>query len=331
MLLKRTVVKEGHNVTSVLALASYLAAKSQGSIRLVTMEPITSPDGNLLFAIPKKGRLHEKIVEMLKGAGIHWVRPQRVDIAVSTNMPITLVFLPAADIAAYVGEGNVDMGITGQDIIAETGIEVVQQQPLGFGKCVLAVQAPVDQKITDIAALAGKRIVTSFPNLARQFFADLEATTSSAATRVKYVSGSVEAACGLGLADAVVDLVETGTTMRAAGLEIVAEVMKTQAVLISNPHTKHTTLVNKINKRISGYLAAKRYCMLNYNFPREKLAEALKITPGHRSATVSPLDDESWVAVQAMVNKSEVSEIMDDLEAGGAVDILVFNIENCRT
>ena len=107
--------------------------------------------------------------------------------------------------------------------------------------------------------------------------------------------------------------------------------MKTQAVLISNPHTKHESLVEKINKRISGYLTAKRYCMLNYNFPREKLADALKITPGHRSATVSPLDDEAWVAVQAMVNKSEVSEIMDDLEASVAVDILVLNIENCRS
>ena len=245
-------------------------------------------------------------------------------------MPVTLVFMPAADIAAYVGEGKVDMGITGQDFIAETGVEVIEQQELGFGKCTLAVQGPVSEHIDDVSTLAGKRIVTSFPNLARQYFAKLEARTSSVGTRVKYVSGSVEAACGLGLADAVVDLVETGTTMRAAGLEVVAEVMKTQAVLISNPATQHPDLVTMLNKRIKGVLAAQRMSMLTYNVPREKLQDALKITPGQRSATVSPLCDGEWVAVQAMVSTSDISNKMDELEEVGAVDILAFKLDNCR-
>ncbi len=135
------------------------------------------------------------------------------------------MFLPAADIAAYVGEGNVDMGITGEDIIAESEADVNVLMPLSFGKCKLALLAPTGE-VTDPAALAGKRVVTSFPNVTRKFFQALE--TGDQKTSIKYVSGSVEAACGLGLADAVVDLVETGTTMKAAGLEEVHIIMSTQ-------------------------------------------------------------------------------------------------------
>ena len=147
---------------------------------------------------------------------------------------------------------------------------------------------------------------------------------------VKYVSGSVEAACGLGLADAVIDLVETGTTMRAAGLEVVCEVMSTQAVLISNPQAKHPKLVSLLNKRIQGCLAAQKYTMMNYNIPRAKISDAFAITPGKRSPTVSPLEDPEWVSVGALVEKKKVSEIMDQLEDLGATDILVFAVQNCR-
>lgn len=282
----------------------------------------------MLLAIPKKGRLHDQIISLLKGAGLAWTRPSRVDIAHCHTLPITLVFLPAADIAAYVGEGNVDMGITGQDIIAETRADVNHLKELGFGKCKLAVQAPTSSNITDVKSLAGKRIVTSFPNLARDFFSKFEDPQNP--TSVKYVSGSVEAACGLGLADAVVDLVETGTTMRAAGLEIVETVMETECVLISNPKNTHQSLVDKVNKRIDGYLAASRFKMINYNIERRNLMAAFQITPGKRSPTVSPLEDEQWVAVAAMIEKKKASDIMDELERLGATDILVFAIDNCR-
>lgn len=263
---------------------------------------------------------------MLSAIGLDWTRPSRVDIAHCDNMPITLVFLPAADIAAYVGEGNVDMGITGEDIIAETQATVNVLEKLGFGKCRLAVQAPVTSKITDVKVLAGKRIVTSFPNLAHQFFAKFE--DSNNPTSVKYVSGSVEAACGLGLADAVVDLVETGTTMRAAGLEVVDVVMETQSVLISNPKNKHTDLVAKLKKRIQGHLAARKFNLINYNVARANLPAACKITPGKRSPTVSPLEDPLWVSVNAMILRKETSDIMDKLEAIGATDLLVTEITN---
>lgn len=180
----------------------------------------SSPPENCRFAIPKKGRLNEKVMEMLKGAGVEFRREPRLDVALCTNLPITLVFLPASDIAKYVGEGNVDIGITGLDVVQESDVEVTKVMDLGFGKCKLSVQAPVAERIVDPEVLAGKRIVTSFPNLTKKYFDQLDAK-KGVKTKINFVSGSVEAACGLGLADAVVDLVETGTTMRVRCVDFV--------------------------------------------------------------------------------------------------------------
>lgn len=179
------------------------------------MSANSSPPGNCRFAIPKKGRLHEKVIEMLKGAGLEFRREPRLDVALCVGQPITLVFLPASDIAKYVGEGNVDIGITGLDVVQESCVEVKHVMDLGFGACKLCVQAPVAQNVTDVETLAGKRIVTSFPALTRKFFDPID-KKKGVETKIKFVSGSVEAACGLGLADAVVDLVETGTTMKVS-------------------------------------------------------------------------------------------------------------------
>ena len=180
----------------------------------------SSPAGNCRFAIPKKGRLHEKVLEMLKGAGINFRREPRLDVALAVDLPITLVFLPASDIAKYVGEGNVDIGITGYDVVQESDVEVDHIMDLGFGKCKLCVQAPVADKITNVETLAGKRIVTSFSHLTKKFFDPLDEKLG-VKTKINFVSGSVEAACGLGLADAVVDLVETGTTMKVRWIGVV--------------------------------------------------------------------------------------------------------------
>jgi ATP phosphoribosyltransferase len=178
-----------------------------------------SPPGHCRFAIPKKGRLNEKVLELLKGAGIEFRREERLDVAICKNLPITIVFLPAADIAKYVGEGNVELGITGVDVVEESMVEVTRIMDLGFGKCKLCVQAPVVDNVVDVKDLAGKRIVTSFPDLAKKFFAPMDAERG-VTTKINFVSGSVEAACGLGLADAIVDLVETGTTMRVSRLSL---------------------------------------------------------------------------------------------------------------
>jgi ATP phosphoribosyltransferase len=173
------------------------------------------PTDNCRLAIPKKGRLHDKVTEMLNAAGMKFHREPRLDVAVCYELPITIVFLPAADIAKYVGEGNVDIGITGYDVVQESNVVVDHILVLGFGNCKLCVQAPIKDNITDVETLAGKRIVTSFPFLAKKFFDPID-QKHNVETSINFVSGSVEVACGLGLADAVVDLVETGTTMRVS-------------------------------------------------------------------------------------------------------------------
>lgn len=289
---------------------------------------ISIPDENILFGVPKKGRLFDKIVKLLDGAGLEHYRPNRLDIAMCTGLPVTLVFLPAADVATYVGEGNVDIGITGQDIVAESETNVVELLRLGFGKCKLGIQAPASDCIKSPADLAGKRIVTSFPAITAKYFKQFE--KNGVKTKIKYVSGSVEAACSLGLADGIVDLVETGTTMKAAGLEMVSTVMDTEAVLISNPNTKHPALVKKIHNRLLGYLTATKYRMLSYNIGKQLLEKAMLITPGRRSPTVNTLTGGQFMIISVMVSITDVADIMDALADLGATDIVVFHIENCR-
>ncbi|KAJ3366695.1 ATP phosphoribosyltransferase (ATP-PRTase) (ATP-PRT) [Allomyces javanicus] len=305
----------------------------------VTLNEAKDPQASrLLFAIPKKGRLYEHCQKLLAGADIQYHRKNRLDIALSTNQHVSLVFLPASDIPKFVGEGIVDLGITGQDMVAESGADVDEVMELGFGKCDLCVQVPIASGITDVKDLVGKKIVTSFENLVTKYVAQLDAdankTRKTAAppvkTAVSFVSGSVEAACALGLADAIVDLVESGETMRAAGLTRIHTLLSSQAVLIANKKAPHPELTAKITRRIRGVILAARYVYCNYNVARAKLAEAIKITPGRKAPTVSPLENDQWVAISVMVAKDKVAEIMDQLEAIGATDILVFSITNCR-
>lgn len=289
----------------------------------------SSPAGNCKFAIPKKGRLYEKVKDLLEGAGLEYRREPRLDVALCVDLPITLVFLPAADIAKYVAEGNVDIGITGQDIIGESNVVVDEVMDLGFGKCKLCVQAPVADKITDVSALAGGRIVTSFPHLAEQFFKKFD-DEKGTKTKITEVSGSVEAACGLGLADAVVDLVETGTTMRAAGLEVVADIIPTQSILISNPHSEHKDIVALIKERVEGYMVAKKFVMITYNVHIDLLDAAIEVTPGKKSPNITSLNDSNFKAVTCLVHNKESNAKMDELHDLGATDILTFALSNTR-
>ncbi|CAG8449600.1 11706_t:CDS:2 [Funneliformis mosseae] len=296
------------------------------------------PD-RLLFAIPKKGRLHEHCVSLLKGADINFHRYNRLDIALVKNLPIALVFLPAPDIAKFVGDGNVDLGITGQDMVEECQVtdKVDQIMELGFGCCKLQVQVPIKSGINHVEELVGKTIVTSFDVLAAKYFAELdqeyltdEEKADGKKTKIEYVSGSVEAACALGLADGIIDLVETGETMKVAGLKAISTVLETQAILIRNKNPTNPSLVSKITSRIKGVIAAKKYVLLNYNISRDDLKEATKITPGRQAPTISPLENSNWVEVQSMVGKDDAAEVMDKLEEIGAKDIMLLKIDNCR-
>lgn len=289
------------------------------------------PTENLLFGVPKKGRLADKVVKLLQGIGVQYRRRARLDIAHSSNMNISLVFLPAKDIATFVAFGHVDLGITGEDIIAESGVEpkVILETKLQMGNCRLCLQAPAALVNKPASYFAGKRIVTSFPNLAAKFFTPIDAKCETT-TPIQYVSGSVEAACGLGLADAVVDLVETGTTMRAAGLDVVDTLMTTETVLISNPKSRHKHLIHKLVQRVNGYLTALTYQMVVYNVPESRLAEARLITPGIQAPTIMKIGTVGWLGISALVKTKEVSTAMDKLADIGATGIIATQIANCR-
>ncbi|GAW01045.1 hypothetical protein F5879DRAFT_939410 [Lentinula edodes] len=297
-----------------------------------------SLDGRLLFAIPKKGRLYEKCLSILAGADIQFRRHARLDVCLVLNHPIALVFLPASDIPSFVGKGNVDLGITGHDVIVESQMHehVTEELRLGFGKCALQVQVPEAGSITTVEDLAGKRVVTSFEVLSGDYFGKLDdqlQLSGDKRTKIEYVGGSVEAACALGLADGIVDLVESGDTMRAAGLHAIATVLETEAVLIKSrvpKHEAHSNLITLITNRIKGVVAASKYAICQYNIARDRLPSAIAITPGRRAPTISPLETDNWVAVSSMVEKKRLAQIMDDLVTTGAEDILIFNLDNCR-
>ncbi|KAJ7350885.1 ATP phosphoribosyltransferase [Mycena albidolilacea] len=295
-------------------------------------------DGRLLFAIPKKGRLHEKCLSILSGADIQFRRHARLDVCLAVNHNIALVFLPASDIPSFVGKGNVDLGITGHDVILEAEMQnhVTEALRLGFGKCSLQVQVPEASSIKTVEDLAGKRVVTSFEVLSAQYFGKLDEKfnlSGDQKTKIEYVGGSVEAACALGLADGIVDLVESGDTMRAAGLHAIATLLESEAVLIKSTVPKHpelAPLIDLVTSRIAGVIAASKYVVCQYNISRDRLAAATQVTPGRRAPTVSPLEEENWVAVSSMVEKKRIAGIMDELVKIGAEDILIFNLDNCR-
>ncbi|XRM40389.1 ATP phosphoribosyltransferase (ATP-PRTase) (ATP-PRT) [Aspergillus tubingensis] len=306
------------------------------------MDLVNHLEGRLLFAVPKKGRLQQATLDLLAGCDIQFRRETRLDIALVKNLPIALIFLPAADIPTFVGEGRVDLGITGRDQIAEHDAllprgevsNVEEVMDLGFGGCKLQVQVPEKGDITEAKQLIGRNIVTSFTALTEAFFAKLEgksdADKSELSTKVKYVGGSVEAACALGVADGIVDLVESGETMKAAGLKAIDTVVETISVLVKSKKTQNP-LVDLIASRIRGVITAQKYVLCQYNIPRGELATASKITPGKRAPTVTALEEDGWVAVSSMVEKKKIATVMDDLTKVGATDILVLNIANSRT
>ncbi|KAJ5683020.1 hypothetical protein N7462_006185 [Penicillium macrosclerotiorum] len=306
------------------------------------MDLVNHLDGRLIFAVPKKGRLNQDALGLLHGADIQFRRENRLDISLAKNLQIVLVFLPAADIPTFVGEGRVDFGITGRDQVAEhdaslapgevSGVQEILD--LGFGGCKLQVQVPQKGDITEAKQLIGRNVVTSFTALTRKFFETLEgvAPGEKLQTKIKYVGGSVEAACALGVADGIVDLVESGETMRAAGLKAIDTVVESTAVLVkSRNSTNRVDLQELVTSRIRGVITAQKFVLCQYNIPRSKLAVASQITPGKRAPTVTALEAEDWVAVSSMVEKKRVATVMDELTRVGAADILVLTIANSRT
>jgi ATP phosphoribosyltransferase len=280
---------------------------------------------NLRIGIPSKGRLAEQASQLLIEAGLKFRRQERSLFARVRDMPIEITFLRTDDIPVLCAEGAIDMGITGGDLIAEKGVEVTSRLPLGMGSWRLAICVPEDSDIRKPFDLAGRRVATSFPSVTRNYLAKHKVES-----HIVELTGSVEVMIALGVADAIVDLVETGSTLAANRLTVLDELGRYEAALIQNPATKHTQLADRVVRRLEGVVIARAYSLLEYNVPEAKLAEAEKITPGFESPTVNKLEEPGWYAVRAMVKSSEVIAIMERLEALGATAILETTITNCR-
>jgi ATP phosphoribosyltransferase len=280
----------------------------------------------LRIGVPSKGRLSELASALLADAGLSFRRTERNLFARCKDVPVEITFLRTDDIPVLTAEGAIGLGITGSDLVAESGAELVHRLDLGVGHCRLALCVPDDSAITDPRQLAGRRIATSFPRVTRQWLAARDVTDA----HFVELSGSVEVMITLGVADAIVDLVETGSTLAANRLRILDEIGRYETVLVQDPHLAHPELADRIVRRLEGIVIARGWSLLEYNVPRARLAEAEAITPGVKSPTVMALEDPNWCAVRAMVKRGEAHAIIEQLEAIGAVAMIETRIANCR-
>jgi ATP phosphoribosyltransferase len=280
---------------------------------------------NLRIGIPSKGRLADGAIELLKEAGLRFRRQDRGLFAPVRDFPIDVTFLRTDDIPVLCAEGAIDLGIAGSDLVAEAGVTVINRLSLGMGNCRLAICVPENCDVRQPADLDGRSVATSFPNLTQTYL-----NQHQAQVHVVELSGSVEVMIALGVAEAIVDLVETGSTLVANRLRILEEIGKYETVLIQNPQTNQPALVDRVVRRIEGVVIARSYSLLEYNIQQAHLAAAEQITPGFESPTVNRLEEEGWCSVRAMVKRGEVIDVMEQLESLGATAILETAISNCR-
>jgi ATP phosphoribosyltransferase len=280
---------------------------------------------NLRIGIPSKGRLAEMASQLLIEAGLKFRRQDRSLFARVRDVPIEITFLRTDDIPVLCAEGAIDMGITGGDLIVESGVELNTRLSLGMGNWRLSICVPDDSAIKKPTDLANRRIATSFPHVTQKYLDQHKITA-----HIVQLTGSVEVMISLGIADAIVDLVETGSTLAANRLMVLDDIGRYEAVLVQNKTTQHTQLADRVVRRLEGIVIARSYSLLEYNVPEAKLREAEKITPGFESPTVNRLEEAGWFAVRAMVKRGQIIEIMEQLEALGATAILETTITNCR-
>ncbi|GAA4953148.1 ATP phosphoribosyltransferase [Streptomonospora halophila] len=279
----------------------------------------------LRIAVPNKGQLAEPASAMLREAGYRQRKDSRDLVMVDPENDAEFFFLRPKDIAVYVGEGILQAGITGRDMLLDSGAPVEEALALGFGGSTFRFAAPGGAAMT-VDDLKGKRIATSFEGLLEQY---LERKGIEA--RVIHLDGAVESSIQLGVADAVADVVSTGTTLRNAGLELFGDpILTSEGVVIRPRGAAEDPKIEQLLRRLRGVLVARDYVMMDYDVHAEQLDDAVALTPGMEGPTVSPLHREGWVAVRAMVPRSSAQRIMDDLWELGARAILVTDIYACR-
>ncbi|MBI1782175.1 MAG: ATP phosphoribosyltransferase [Sphingobacteriales bacterium] len=278
----------------------------------------------LRIAIQKSGRLYEDSVKLLSECGIDLRNVKDRLKTESDDFPLEVFFLRDDDIPQYVEDGVADIGIVGENVMYEKGRKVTVVEKLGFGKCRLSVAIPRSQQYEGAQSLHGKRIATSYPNLVKKFLAD-----NNAVAEIHEISGSVEIAPGIGLADVVADLVSSGSTLFMNGLKEVETILQSQAVLIKNDkfNGEQLALLNKLLFRIQAVKKAKRNKYVLLNAPNDKLNEIISLLPGMKSPTVLPLAESGWSSVHSVLNEDEFWERIEALKNAGAQGILVVPIQ----
>jgi ATP phosphoribosyltransferase len=279
----------------------------------------------LRIAVPNKGSLAEPAAAMLREAGYRQRGDGRELVLADPANNVEFFFLRPRDIAIYVGSGRLDVGITGRDLLLDSGAPAEEVLALGFAASTFRYAAlpGVGNSVKDFNGL---RVATSFPGLVAKHLAD-----HGVSAEVIRLDGAVEVSIQLGVADVIADVVETGTTLRQAGLEIIGEeILRSEAVLIRRAGAAADATFDQLLRRLQGVLVARRYVMMDYDVPISAVDAAVKLTPGIESPTVSPLRDPAWVAVRAMVPRGDAQQIMDDLWDVGARAILVTDIHACR-
>ncbi len=279
----------------------------------------------LRIAVPNKGTLAEPASTMLREAGYRQRGGGRDLVVADPDNDAEFFFLRPRDIATYVGSGTLDVGITGRDLLLDSPARAEEMLALDFGASTLRFAArPGDVRV--LADLAGLRVATSYSQVVGKYLADRGVEVD-----LVPLDGAVETAVRLGVADVIADVVDTGLTIRQAGLEIVGEpVLESEAVLVRRAGAEEQPAVGQLVRRLQGVLVARRYVLMDYDVRVDNLAAASALTPGYESPTVSPLADSGWVAVRAMVERASAQRTMDELWEVGARAILVTDIHACR-
>ena len=275
----------------------------------------------LKIALPNKGSLSESAIEVFKAAGFRQRQDAKDLVFLDPSNDVEFYYLRPRDIATYVGNGELDLGVTGRDLLADSESVALEILDLGFGRSTFRLAAPIGS--LPGKEVAGARIATAYPNLLAKF---LQGRGIEA--EIVHLDGAVESAVGLGVADIIADVVSTGSTLRQAGLAVFDEpILESSAILIARGESGEFDIVLR---RLQGVVIARQYVLVDYDVSRSNLEIACQITPGIESPTISPLQKPDWVAVRAMVLRREVHQVMDRLYQVGARGILVTDIHACR-
>ncbi|MEM6319591.1 MAG: ATP phosphoribosyltransferase [Bacteroidota bacterium] len=278
----------------------------------------------LRIAIQKSGRLSDDSLKLLKDCSIKFPKGKNKLIAASTNFPAEILYLRDDDIPKYVEDGVADVGILGQNVVEEVRKDIKVEKKLGFSKCRLSLAVPKETNYSGVEFFNGKKIATSYPVLTERYLSE-----HGVKADIEYISGSVEIAPGIGLAQGICDLVSTGGTLLSNGLKEVEIILKSEAMLISNPSlaANKRPLLNKLLFRIESTLKAKNFKYILLNAPDDKLDDIIETLPGMRSPTVLPLASGGWSSVHSVVNENDFWNVIDQLREKGAEGILVVPIE----